>query len=423
MNALSVTIKYNMYNWKLYVPIILLCFLRVNTLLDYIIYIAILSCFVMADLNLSILIYVCLLPWERMLAIPGFSSLISILQILFIIKIISFKYSIKVKKIEVIIFLYFSIIGVISFINYSSLSALMIPIEMAIIFFMSDKIFSDEVVFYSVINITVVSLLTSLLYALVHLNFAKRWVDGIGYVPLFRGVLESNETAFYCGLALFLVCIAKNSLRKKLIIMFLLAAGLFATVSLTGIALAIIALSFAFVFNLINIKKNEDIFFLSRKQKLLFALLVFIIAMIILNTDMGRAIVIRIQNAISQFMSGNIDKATSGRENLLNTYLHVYNELPLYQKIFGTGLMGREYLLSLGYAIQYPHNSFIELLFYEGVAGLGIIFFYIAQKLYFIYQNNKYNSKILMIIKLLTIIEGLSVTMSGYAYWTFWYLI
>ena len=101
----------------------------------------------------------------------------------------------------------------------------------------------------------------------------------------------------------------------------------------------------------------------------------------------------------------------------------VFNGISLIKRLLGTGMMGRNYLMSIGYEIQYPHNSFIELLFYSGYLGIAAIILFEFANIVSIFKNDKMNGKIILAIKIITIIEGLSVTMSGYGYWTFWLFV
>lgn len=392
--------------------------------LDYIVcfFVAILVMY--ANMDTAIITYFIVLPWERMLSIPFIGSAMTVLQLLILIKGFSNKTSFfRVNVIQTFFILYFLAIGLYSFVVTKLISGLSICMEVLLILCMSRKLLGNKELLYQGLKYTSVSFLVSLGYSLAHGNFGRRWVDGLGYVPLFLGVLESNETAFYCTLVILFLCVLDYPLKKKLLYMVITYLALLGTVSMTGIAIASLAVVYAVFFGLLSYGKNGERLSVNRKQKMIIILATVVYIGIVVNLDIGRAVYKRAVNTLANISMGNIDKATSGREELLTAYMGVFNSLPLTTRLFGTGYMGRQYMISLGMNIQYPHNSFVELAFYAGYFGILLIAVCVINHLYNVFKSDRESGKLLFGIKLITIIEGFSVTMAGYGYWTIWLYI
>lgn len=412
-------------NRMIFVVIMCLCFLNLATPINYVIYLIIVLLFLKSDTRTSIIIYMTLLPWERILTVPGIGSLLSILQIIYFVKLILQRQALTIRTRDTLLFGYLMIIGFVSLCRFESVSGLMFCLEFLFIITVANELFLLEKDRLALVGFgySATSLLVSLGFATIHGNFARRWVDGIGYVPLFRGVLESNETAFYCALVLFLLCILDYKLSKKITYMTLISIALFATVSMTGMILALFSISYSVVFNLIKIRKNGELVSISRPKKIVLIIMVVVFIIVLLQFGIGGAVLQRIENVISNFQMGDLNKATSGRNDLAQIYMTVFDGLPVLNKMFGTGATGRNYLIELGHTVQYPHNSFIELLFYGGYVGIILILAFIVLRIVETFKRDKEAGKILLAIKIITIIEGFSVTMSGYGYWMFWLLI
>lgn len=410
---------------KFYISIIigLLLLLNIATPINYIIFFVITFIFCLSSINTEIVILLVLLPWERMLTLPGIGALVTILQIIMVLKGIQNKYFINLDLLEVSLIFYWGIIGIISFIISNSIEGISLCILLILVFSISKKIFTDTDLLNNGLKYSIISFILSIGYAVIHMNFGKRWIDGIGYVSVFQGVLKSNELAYYCALILFLICVSDLSMKKKIIFISIVSVALVATVSFTGIILGFISIIYTVLFDMLSYG-NKEKFRISNRQKILFIFGILIIAIIIINISIGRVLIARIGNTIHDLLIGNTDKATSGREELRLLYMEEFNKLPIFNKFFGTSIMGRQYMLKSGFeSILYPHNSFIELLFYSGYVGIIFLILVVFKRFITLYKSNKYNGKILAGIKIITIIEGLSVTMSGYSFWLFWFLL
>jgi|LGOV01.1.fsa_nt_gb hypothetical protein len=390
-------------------------------ILDYFIMLFYMVLVIIFPIEKSITIYIALFPWERMFSLPVL-SLHSVLQILLIVRIIirSIKGErITYNKIDLLLISYLLVYGLCSIVFHRNFSGLGLVFSTIVIAYIFSNILGTNFKKYwqSIFKVTILSLLYAILYGVIFQRVGVRWVDGIGSVALFRGVLESNETAFYLNIGLLFLFASKIELKAKVIISIIFYYFLLMTVSLTGIATACIILFYSYVVDIFSVSNKRK----STLSKLIFGVLILSVFGIFLGLDIAEPIISRIQNVLGNIASQDYDSAFSDRSYLSRVYLDNFSSLDLKNRLFGMLVVARDYLVLTSEPVQYSHNSFIDLLFYVGIFGEVIIFAYLFYKM-LIYKHYKYY-KVFLGLKIIVLISGFTISMLGYDFFVFWLLI
>jgi hypothetical protein len=121
---------------------------------------------------------------------------------------------------------------------------------------------------------------------------------------------------------------------------------------------------------------------------------------------------------INRLLTGETDRALSGRVDIYSNYIQVFNSLTAFEKIFGLGCFSP--YEALGFS-RYSHNSFIDLLF---LGGYFLLFCFIFLVIYLILKERKTKYfKVILLMKIILIINGLNVSMLTAGFWYFWLFI
>ena len=95
-----------------------------------------------------------------------------------------------------------------------------------------------------------------------------------------------------------------------------------------------------------------------------------------------------------------------------------YKGLPLINKLIGSFYINRTSFTTTG---QYSHNSFIDVLLYSGIFGI-ILFVTAIFKNVSCYRKRQEFLSVLL-LKIIFIITGLSVSMLSSTYWFIWLIL
>ncbi|MDD4320921.1 MAG: hypothetical protein PHH31_05150 [Acidaminococcaceae bacterium] len=411
-------------NFMPYLALVLMPF-TYNSILDAIIMsIIVIYVLLNKDIDKSIYIYVFLLPWEQLFTIPLVGSMFTIIQIIICIKLVLLnlngQQSYRTRFSELVFIMVIAGYAFIGLLIHNSIQGLGILLDVFIIFNIIAKYRSGYDSFWeNIFSIVIFSTICTCLFGLLHMQFIDRWIGGIGFVKIYYGILGTTRSAIYINIALLFTFVLNIERKLKICIIIFLYAFLLMTTSMTGIIVNVLMIAYCFAFNVFNLQSQTGVSLLKRFA---YIVVLFIGIVAILQLEIAQPVVQRIENITSYIEAGEVDKAVSGREGLSTIYLNVFNEYGMINKLVGVAAFNTNDLMNnYGIVIPYSHNSFIDLLLTFGILGeIYIMTHMFIRNLR--YRKNKY-FKVVMGLKIIIIVSGLTVSMVTTSFWTFWLLI
>ncbi|NLK28675.1 MAG: hypothetical protein GX306_10095, partial [Clostridiales bacterium] len=135
-----------------------------------------------------------------------------------------------------------------------------------------------------------------------------------------------------------------------------------------------------------------------------------------------KPIVIRIDVVIEGLKSGDMSAATSSRSYLADIYLNDFENYSLFGKLFGSFYSNRfRAIMGISGLDNYAHNSFIDILLYTGILGIISLFAWIVMKVRFLKGREEFLPVVLL--KLIFLLTGFSVSMLTNCYWFTWMIL
>lgn len=404
------------YSLKAFLIVAMLCLLDLSSIITYGVYFVIAIIFITIPIEMALPFYAILLPWERILSLPGAGTLTLLIQLLLLAKYINSNKGRFTGSPRLVYVGYFAIYAVISFALNGAYSGFGLLFEFLLLelLFRSKSTEAKTKIWNEIGKYYTLSLIVSCFFGVVHGLFAERWVDGLGRVPAFLGIQGANQTGFCINIAILLILTTKIPRRRKIVGLIICGGFLAATISFTSIACALLVVMGCLLTDSIdglNPKKTT---------KILFAMFVMAVAVIYVISPAGILVRYRVASVFNNISSGNIQRATSGRNVLSEMYLIRFEQLPLINKLIGVFNFARSYVMSGGEYYQYSHNTFLDMLFYSGI--IGIVIQIIASFATFrpIEKTDLLRKKIL-VLKILVIIEGFSLSIYSESFWFMWF--
>lgn len=413
------------YNDKkiIYFFSIILLFFNYSVVLNIIFLLIITLISIFTPLKNNLLIFIFLIPFGSLLVIDGVGSIYRVIQLIIIIKylimIINRKSELKFTFFQYLIitvlFLY-SIFEVFIYHNIIGFTVLINVLIMA----MHNELHDRNQLLNNVYTCFLYSVISGIVYGLVHQNFMDRWVEGIGYIKQFNGTYEPNFMALYINIGIIIILTNKYSTLKKIIGLLVLYFGLIITFSLSGMILNLI--SVISIFFLYSLEKK----YLLRNIKYVFiySLPALFISFFVVNTDLFYPVKRRVLNTISNLIIGNYSKATSSRTDLANLYIHEWNQLSIVSKTFGMAHFSFYNFLksktTLSF-LQYSHNSYLDMLFTFGVIWTVIIAILIVSNTFIEYIRDK--DVTLFTIRVCVLIAAFNLSAFTSKVFYFWFII
>ena len=372
-------------------------------------------------------IYIFLLPWEELFSLPFISSLLLVMQLIFVIKIaLSIKknnFKICVRQIDLMIIILVMLYALVSVIAYKNVQGLGICLDLIIIIYVfSDSVSNEETVWENIFKIIIISTFFSCLYGIIHLQFIPRWVPGLGEMPQFYGILGTTRSSIYINMSILFLFSLSIQKKKKMLLLIYMYIFLFMTLSMTGLAINILIIILCYISDVFYINKKKSIF---SKYMLLFLIVILLVVGYLFRNEVSflEAIFGRIDFIFENIKNNDLSGITTGRSDLLLTYVDTFNNLPILNQMFGTGnFSSYKYINYIaGIATNHSHNTIMDLIYVCGYLGSIVVSMYLLGRLCR-KKRNKY-FKTIIILKILILISGCTVSLLTSSYWYFWMLI
>ncbi|NMB44252.1 MAG: hypothetical protein GX995_09010 [Clostridiales bacterium] len=378
--------------------------------------------FTISSLKSSSIMYMFFSLWENV-AVSTFGLTLNVaLKIVLCIKILAnlmkVKPNISLKYLDVLVLLvvgYYGIMNVI--VGTGDFSGIEIGCNVLIAIYLFN-IYKDKkeyLMFWKkIFLILMLSTLLSVLYGIINNTSLNRWISGMGYIPQIYGTIGTARIGmFLCASLIYPVFYSTNRLIK--IMLSILLSGLaLMTLSITTTICLLLFWTVVLAF-----KEKKGHIGLRVPVAIIFILItIILLGPKIKEISLVKPIIIRIENIIKAFKAGDMHVATSSRFTLLNKYISDFKELPVINKVFGSFYVNRVTFSPTG---QYAHNSYVDILLYSGIIGLVSFILVLVKKIRF--HRNKSEFLPIMLLKLIFLITGLSVSMLTSTFWFLWLIL
>jgi hypothetical protein len=307
-------------------------------------------------------------------------------------------------------------------IGTGGLSGVSIAIDIFIIIY-AHSVYRDESQsskFWEAVFFTImVSTIIAVIYGFFNDTSADRWISGLGFVKQLYGTIGTARIGMFLCASLIYPVFYLNKPLIKGILCILLCIGVFMTFSLTSMICLMVFWSIVLLF------KDRNNF---RKNLKKFGLVVILIMTVVLlwgsirEISIIKPIVIRIDVMIEGLKSGDMSVATSSRSYLADIYLNDFENYSLCGKLFGSFYTNRfRAIMGISGLDNYAHNSFIDILLYIGILGIISLFAWIVMKVRFLKGREEFLPVVLL--KLIFLLTGFSVSMLTNCYWFTWMIL
>ena len=367
--------------------------------------------------------YVYLSIWGRFTTLPVFSgiSLISIIlsTYLFIYILLN---RIKIKIPDFILLLIVFLEGCYSFFITKTTSGLFLAFDIMIIIYINSVLVVDKEktnrFWKKLLLYLYVSTIFSVLWGIVSFfrgNSTRLYLYG-QYIRRFQSTVGTDRSCMiYCAGLIYPLYYMRNK-TLRIVSIFGLLTALLLSFSMT----AIICGSVFFSIYLYDQYKNDH---QTKRIWIIAGILAFALYFTYIwnfGSHIGpiNTIVRRAQLIISRIDSGDVARATSGRTDILSGYQVIYQNLPFYKKLFGSGVTS---FYGHSGIVNYSHNTYVDMIMYFGIIPAVFLLFRLIQS----YAKRKKDDLAVQIslLKVAYVITGFSVSMLTNNYWWMFFLI
>lgn len=318
----------------------------------------------------------------------------------------------RMKKVMYLFLSYWVLYGILSLFITGSPTGLAFVFRMGIVLFglyftTNDK---DAYSFWNAIfHILAFSVMISVLFGIFNSTAIERSVDGVegGYVSQLSGSLGTSRLGMFLASSLIYPLYFVENKKLKFILVLTFSTLTLLTISIT----ACFAMMCVYLIYFVSLGKL--------RKSLLYLLLSFVILASTYTfwskISFVQPIVARIEFATYALQTGDIDKATTGREDLKEYYMWRFHQRSTFNQIFGTG-QSDVFDASIG---KYAHNSYIDMFTYVGIFGVFLLFLYVFCDILYYKKTHVFYPVLSFKITLLIVAYTVSVFTS--VYWT-WFL-
>lgn len=261
----------------------------------------------------------------------------------------------------------------------------------------------------AIFHILVFSVLCSVIYGFFNDTSLEREIEGLagGSASQLFGSLGTTRLGMFLVIALNYPLYFVQQKKLKIGLIILLTILTFMTVSMTAVAVLILALG---------------IYLVSLKQVKKILLMPFFILPLLVGTyswwstlSFVQPVVMRINVILYQSSTGDTDMATSGREHVQELYIRDFNNRNFVEKTIGI-FNPDNFDLKKG---KLSHNTYIDIMAYNGILGIILLLLY-CYKTVFFYRKTELFYPILS-MKLVLLVAAYTVSIYTSVYWT-WFL-
>lgn len=262
-----------------------------------------------------------------------------------------------------------------------------------------------------------VSTFIAAFYGIMNDTAYDRWISGMGYVKQLYGTIGTARMGMYlCASLIYPVFYINNSFIKSALI-FILNICAILTFSITTLICLFVFWIIVILFKDRNITKKS----LKKLFIIVGCLLVIIPSWdIISNIGFIEPMSVRVEGLITSLQEGDISAATSSRSNLTENYIEDFSDFTLLNKFIGSFYVNRISMVFSG-SNAYSHNTFIDILLYTGLFGLTFFILKVITRIIILKGRKEFLP--VLLLKVMFLMTGLSVSMFTGSYWIIWMVL
>lgn len=243
------------------------------------------------------------------------------------------------------------------------------------------------------------------LYGYVNGTSLARYIEGLGLSSQMNGTLGTQRFAMCIFIALLYPMYFVENKTWKVSLCVLGTAGILATVSL--IALIILGLFWAYYF-VMSLGKWRLLLFAAIGICLVLSIGALLWERILANPFLS-PMAMRVELVGEQLKSGDMNAATTGRENLLEGYLADFADATLSEQLFG-----RQFILSERETLR-SHNTYLDMMNCIGIFGALLLFLLQISRLREYFKCPERD--LLLLMKFVVLLTAATVSILPAQYW------
>jgi len=371
--------------------------------------------FVIAPLRAAFLMFIFYLLWEYVTTFSFGITVVLLMQLLMIAKMVIQKdkqkkastiIERKSKSLQIGLLVYMIVMGAASFLVSMSMTGLGFVFKVLITFYAIHFMYSErsyDNLLKSVLQILMLSALIATIYGFYHDTALDRWISGLGdsFSQLY-GTLGTTRMAFiYLTSVTFFLYYVKNVIVKAGGIIVFTALTLM-TISLTAIILYGVII---FIYTLSKGTLGKVI-----GRGVMFLLAVALTFPVWSKFDIVQPVLYRITFSAEAYESGDINKATTGREEIQENYMKKLDDSSPFTIFFGNA----ESAISSTGSDMYSHNTYIDILFFFGILGIILLVLYQGKKILLVRGQSYFYP--LLSLKAILLLGAASVSVMSASY-------
>lgn len=380
--------------------------------------------FLIAPVKECFFMFVFYTLWENVSVFSNGISLNFIFHIVLFAKIIMLSNGIrnglrhKLANVVLLWMAYTFLYSIFSYISSGSLSGVNIFMKAVFVLYALSYMKEDSVntrFWKTVFQIVAYSTLLAVVYGERYDTSLERWIVGLEGNIVFQlyGTLGTTRLGMFTVISLIYPLYYAKEKLLKIVLSALFVVLTFMTVSLS----AFVLLCGLFVIYLLS--KNYKWYKLVSVGCILVVVTFFVLPKLS-DIDFIQPVVLRIESVKEALLSGDMNKATTGREDLNRFYIRNFERLPISEQMLGSGYVNA-LAQSESDTMLNSHNSYLDMSFYWGIFGAILFVFVCLKKV--LYFKNSVDYYPILTLKILFLIIGFTVSMFSATFWTFFVFI
>lgn len=374
--------------------------------------------FALAPLKPAFLMFVFYLLWENVTIFSFGVTAVSLMLIIMVVKLITQGKNIFLSKshlqkralsLQLLLLAYFAMMGLFSFTLYNNLTSINFIFKILATFYVISFMNDDVIASYnfkSIIHAIMFSSIIATAYGFYHETGVERWLAEMGgTVTQFYGTVGTTRMAFFylIGMTFFLYYVDNAVLKYAGLIMFTIL--ILMTVSLTAVILYVVVI-LIYMYSFGQIKKGLYYSFAV-------AAFAFVTFPVWSSISYVKPILYRMTYTMDAYEQGDVNAAVSGREEIQELYMEDLKESDMSTLLFGNARTAR----SATGAEMNSHSTYIDIIFYFGIVGILLLFFYQSGKIRLI-RNKPYFFP-MFTLKIIFLLGAASVSIMTSTYFMF----
>lgn len=384
----------------------------------------ILFLFVIAPLRACFFMFVFYTLWEYVTVFSNGITLNLLFQIVLFVKILLFKEGLKLglkhKLAPISLFwLYYTFIyGIFCALTENGFTGFNIFFKSLFFIYALSYMTDNEgcnMFWKTILMLIAISTLFSVVYGHFYDTAVQRWVTGLegGYGTQLYGTLGTTRTGLFTVASIIYLLYYIKNIYLKIGFSFIYIIFTFMTISITAFLL-LLGIFFIYFYSR---------GFLKGKRIITFIVAASFIAILffphISQMDVMRPLFLRVEKIEEQIKLGDINNATSGREDLASYYVQELEQGSNLELFFGR--FHTSALSAVNNSDANSHNSYIDMLFYFGFIGIVLLVFVSVKKIIFVKRLDCFYP--VLSLKIIFLLVATSVSIFSSTYWLFFTLL